>query len=151
MKYFALLTLIILLAACTLDSTQEKALQGALNEYISIHNDGKVTGFAALTHPSVLKYYTDLGDKAFSEKFELVDTSFTSVYWHDAIIRSTEKDGDKIHVLYRLKEVTLYAEEEIQESIQIVAISEDNGVNWLFLEERDYRNDDIIEEKNRLL
>lgn len=150
MKYFALLFLIVSISCCTLNSAQEKSLQQALNEYIAVHNDGKVTGFASLTHPSVLKYYTKLGDDAFSQKFELIDTSYNSTLWQDAIIRSTKKNDKKIHVLYLVKEFSNNKEMELG-TVNIVAISEDDGVNWSFLEERDYRNDDIWAEEERLL
>lgn len=150
MKTIYFLLLMAIITSCTLNSTQEKSLQNALNEYVKLHNEGKVTGFAALTHPSVLKYYNNLGENAFAQKFELVDTSYNSATWQNAIIRSTKKEKEKIHVLYRIKEIP--SEKDLDpKHIHIVAISKDNGINWLFIDEQDYRNDKIFRKENRLL
>ena len=35
--------------------------------------------------------------------------------------------------------------------IFILAISNDNGVNWFFVDEEDYANNNIISEKDRLI
>lgn len=149
MKRFSIIIFSLILSACTLNSTQEKSLQQALNEYIETHNEGKVVGFASMTHPSVLRYYNNLGAEAFSQQFELVDTSYNSSIWSDAIIRSTEKSGEKIHVLYRLKEVSTQENAKVK-NIHIVAISEDNGQNWLFLKEKDYQNGLIFNKEEKL-
>lgn len=142
---------LIFLTSCALNSEQESALHKAVTDYVASHNTGAVMSYVSLTHPSVVTYYKDLGDSVFQSKFELASDDTEGYFLQDATVRSIKSGNGKIHVLYRFLRVDQDYLAPDAEEFEIVAISEDDGKKWFFIEMNDYKNDAIYAPENRLI
>lgn len=132
-----------------MNAEQERSLNQAMSSYVNAHNNGAVLSFVSFTHPNAVAYYKSKGDDVFKEKFELISDGYEMSFLQDGIIREIESKDGHIHVYYefiRIDNTTLNGEE-----ITVVAISEDDGKSWYFIDKEDYLNDDIFEEKFRLI
>lgn len=143
--------LLFFFVSCSLNSEQERSLHLAVTEYVASHNTGAVMSYVSLTHPNVVAYYKDLGDSVFQAKFELVSEDSEGYFLQDATVRSIKKDNGKVHVLYRFLRVDQDYLTPTADECEIVAISDDDGKKWFFMEMEDYKNDAIYEKKNRLI
>lgn len=150
MKKFALI-LLVFVASCSLNSKQEKVLNLAMSNYLTAYNDGELLTIVAYTHPNAVRHYKDLGDGVFKKHFKLsTDDELTSL--SDPTIYSTASEGDKIHVKYKLKNFRFQDyERQLEKEVFVIAITEDAGNTWFFIEDKDYYNNEIINEKDRLL
>ncbi len=142
--------LLLLLGSCTLNADQEASLNNALTSYINSRNNGAVMSYVGFTHPKVVAYYKNKGDSIFQSRFDVSD-EYTRPFFQDGIIKSTQKKNDVIHVKYVFKKFEQeYIDMEITD-VAIIAISEDNGNSWFFVEEEDYFNDVSFSQDERLI
>jgi hypothetical protein len=146
-----LLLLLLFAVGCTLSADQEAALNNARIEYTNARNNGQVMTYVAYTHPDAVAHYKELGDSAFVAKFGSENRLLEAKFIQDANIRDTEMDGDHIHVKYSFLEIDQFDFTLEQNELFIIAISDDDGKNWFFIEEEDYRNTEIIPEDKQLI
>ncbi len=143
-----IILLLFVLIGCSLNADQERFLSEAQRAYVEARNEADVLKYVGYTHPSVIAYYKNDEDSAFQNKFDLSSQSFTI---QDGSIRFIKTKGSSIHVDYIFKTVEKGSFGEFGEDIHIMAISEDNGKTWFFLDEMDYRNEQIIALEHQLI
>jgi hypothetical protein len=136
---------------CSLNADQEASLNRAMMSYVNSHNNGTVMSFVSFTHPDVVGYYENKGDEAFRKKFELFAEEDGGDFLQDGIIREIESEGNNIHVEYTFMSIENRIYEQVGKELEIIAISEDNGSTWFFVDATDYINDAIFDKKKRLL
>lgn len=146
-----LFLLLLLFVGCTLSADQEASLNNAKIEYVNARNSGQVMTYVAYTHPDVVAYYKELGDSMFVEKFGDSNGLAQGTFLQDGNIRNTEFNGDKIHVKYSFLEIDQLDFQMGSRDVIIYAVSNDDGKNWFFIEEEDYRNTAIIPEEKQLI
>ena len=142
--------LLLLAASCSLNGTQEAALQKSMSEYIEAHNNDDLVKYLEYSHPDAIRYYKDLGHDEFKEHFSLASYE-NSYFLQDGILKDTESDGNTIHAKYEyigIMEVDMIRAED---PFVIFAVSVDNGKSWYFLPKEDYFNKSIIKTKDRLI
>jgi Tfp pilus assembly protein PilP len=150
-KHLYILSLLFLIASCSLNSDQEAALSMATKEYIEARNEAILVTYTAYTHPNALKYYLDRGHDAFKNKFR-VTTGENAVELRNGNIRHTEVKGNEIQVQYNYAGVNEFSLRRRRgRKISIFALSSDNGKSWHFLDKNDYWNDAIIAPEDRLI
>lgn len=150
MKKILVYTTLILacFSSCTLNSTQEATLNNALSTYVNAHNNGAVLSYVGVIYPPAVAYYKDQGDSTFHYKFDLSAESERPLLT-DGTILGTKKENQSIHVKYRFAQLHDVFEGDSEYKIHY-AITEDDGVNWFFLQEMDYLNDTIMSLEKRL-
>lgn len=144
---YAILLLIVLFG-CALSADQERALSEAQRSYVDARNNADILKFIGYTHPSVIAHYKNQADSSFQEKFDLSNDPFTI---QDGTIRLIKQKGTSFHVDYLFKTLEKGSFGVFGDDVHIIAISEDNGKSWFFLDEKDYRNEQIIALKNQLI
>lgn len=150
MKTYYTFLVFLLLAACTLNSEQERALNAAMTRYIDARNEGKVTVTVACTYPPAVAYYTALGDSAFRLHYDLSDVDEKPIL-RDGSQMEADSEMNDIQIKYSFKQANVFYGAYEQDKTVIVALSENNGKSWFFLDEEDYWNDDIVKPSKRLL
>lgn len=140
----------LLVAACTLNADQEASLNNAMFAYINSRNKGVVMSYVAYTHPIVVDYYQSLGDSSFTEKFDVLQNE-TRYKLNDGTIIETKSEGNSIHVQYSFNLITPESNKITKDNVIIIAISDDNGVSWYFMDEDDYSNNQIMDPLHRLI
>lgn len=141
-KIYAFCILFFLLfTACGLSSEQEMALNKDLLEYIYARNNGDAIKQIGYTHPSVVKKYVE-GDSLelharFQELKPKVDgaprnLSDSTFIWDNYYVMSVSSSGKSVQVHITIKATNDLGEEK---SIPMVAVSLNNGKNWVFLKE----------------
>lgn len=118
--------------------------------YINSRNNGAVMSYVGYTHPNVVAFYKSAGDSIFKANFDLSNEEERPFY-QDGIIKSIESKGKTIHVKYEFKKIESENYFLDVADIVVIAISEDDGVTWFFIDEKDYLNDKIISKKDRLV
>jgi len=145
-----LLLIPLLLACCTLNADQEVSLNNARFAYINSRNNGVVMSYVAYTHPNVVDYYKTLGDSNFTMKFDLLQ--YGSAYeLSDGRIVEIKSEAKSIHVKYSYTSMTLVHNKMKNDAFIILAISDDTGSSWYFMDEDDYLNDKIMDPSDRLI
>ena len=77
-KYFYFFILLFIIGSCSLNATQESALNQSKNEYIGAINEGIIISYVAYTHPNAVRYYKDHGDEVFlNRNFGTKETLFS--------------------------------------------------------------------------
>lgn len=142
--------LLLIISACSLTGNQEQALNRAVTSYVDARNDAVLLSYVAFTHPNVVAYYKDKGDSLFLNKFNL-NEEHNWMYIQDGNQKLIEKSSNNIHVKYSFIASNEFEFDNGVKEIFILAISNDNGVNWFFVDEEDYTNNNIISEKDRLI
>lgn len=145
---FGYLLLLFLFVACSLNADQEATLNKAVNVYITSRNEGSVISYVAMVHPNAVSYFKSKGDEAFLSKFDL---SSDNEVLQDGTIMDVEKDAGNIHVLYEFYRVDFDDLDNNVDKVTIVAVSEDKGKSWFFIEYKDYMDTKIIPAKQQLL
>lgn len=140
--------LFLFLLSCTLNSEQEAELNESTQSYLTARHNGAILMYVSKTHPEVIRFYKNLGDSSFIQKFELSPTEFTI---NDASIERIKKSSDDIHVLYTSQSIGYESGSEDKEEFKFVAISADNGHQWLYMDYEDYVNKSIAPSLKRLL
>ena len=106
--------------------------------------------YVSIAHPKVVAYYNSLGEDEFKDKFEL----FSQVEGGDFIQYGTvweiESQGKSINAKYTFLSIGDINGLRSSE-LEIIAISEDNGLSWFFVDAQDYRNEKIFDNYFRLL
>lgn len=146
----SLLFPLLLLVACTLNSEQERSLNAALTRYIDARNEGNVTVTVACTYPSAVAYYTAQGDSIFKLHFDLSNVDEKPIL-RDGSQTEAESDGQNYQIKYAFKQVYAIDGAYEKEKAILIALSENDGKTWFFLDEEDYWNDDIVKPSKRLL
>lgn len=150
MKYYYVFILLVL-ASCSLNADQEASLNKAMSAYVNAHNAGSVVAFVAMTHPNAVAYYREKGDEAFEEKFSLLSSDDGGDYMQDGTVKEVVSKEGNIHVKYRFLSVEdRFYETKALEMI-VMAVSDDEGASWFFIDEDDYQNEDIIQKTGRLI
>lgn len=150
-KNLYILSLLLLITSCTLNSEQEASLSKATKEYIDSRNEGILITYAAYTHPNVLKFYLDQGHDAFKKRFKRT-TGENTTNLRNGNIRYTEVSGKNIHVKYDYVGMNNFSYRGRRaRKVSIYALSSDDGKSWHFIDGTDYWNDKIISSKNRLI
>lgn len=145
-----LLLIPLLVAACTLNADQEASLNNAMFAYINSRNNGVVMSYVAYTHPNVVDYYKTLGDSNFTKKFDLLQNE-TPYKLNDGNIVEMKSEAKIIHVQYSFTSIIPENNKIVNNDFIILAISDDNGSSWYFMEEDDYLNDQILDPSHRLI
>ena len=146
MKWIFGIGILLLMAACTLNATQEQALNNGIRLYLKATNEGSILLVASKTHPAFVKYARSKGIDFFKATFkseeanEYATSNFT--------IKETKAKGDQIHVLFEAVTEDYFSTPVKK---QFVAISENDGVSWFFMPYKDYQNKKICKELVRLL
>ncbi|MFT5859399.1 MAG: hypothetical protein ACI865_001500 [Flavobacteriaceae bacterium] len=136
---------------CSLNSTQEASLNNAVLSYVDSHNAGAVMKFVSIIHPKVVQYYEGEGDEAFKQKFELFSQMEGGAYIQDGTVWEIETKGKSIHARYTFLSIEDNYENFGSAEIEVIAISEDQGVTWFFVDREDYKNNAIFNDDFRLL
>ena len=144
-------TILFLVTACSLDSSQEKKLNTALSAYMNAKNSGSVLSYVAYTYPSLVFEYKQKGDSIFQHKFELENDSVELCQYNNSIMRELEKDGKlfQVHFIVDKYESNAYGLEP--EKIDLFAISENSGNIWFIMESEDYLNKKSCPKLKRLI
>jgi hypothetical protein len=135
MKLLILLFSLLFLGACALNADQEQKLNQSMAGYLHARNNCQLISYVAFTYPGVVADYKEQGDSVFQAKF---DCTTDSIAWNDPTIRLIQKQGKMIHALIDIEQVDEYSYEILKDKEQIIAISEDNGNSWFFIEHAFY-------------
>lgn len=106
--------------------------------------------YVGYTHPSAVAFYKSAGDSVFKINFDLSNDE-ERPFFQDGIIQTIESKGSTIHVKYEFQKIENDNYFIDVADIIVIAISEDDGKTWFFVEEKDYLNDKIIPKKDRLI
>lgn len=140
--------IVVLVTACTLNAEQEATLSESTTRYLESRQNGAILAFVSMHHPDVVRYYKDQGDSVFLKKFSVKKEDY---YMDDPSIRETEKEGKVIHVLYEAKPINYQWGTTDKTKKEFVAISENNGKNWFYVDKSDYVDKSIASKMKRLL
>lgn len=149
MRFIAyLLFPILILGSCVLSATQEEKLNESISIYLNARNECLVVSYVAFTHPDLVLAYKSMGDSIFKSKFDCIQDT---LFLQDPTIRKTVKKNNEIHVLYDLDVYNVNTGERLKDKFQIVALSDDNGKSWFFMDEIFYVDKLLLPKLNRLL
>ena len=148
MKYLFILLSLVVLASCALNADQEQKLNQSMAGYLHARNDFQLVSYVAFTYPAVVADFKEQGDSIFQAKFDCTQDSIT---WNDPTIRLIQQEGKSIHALIDVAQVDEYSYEILKEKQQIVAISEDNGNSWFFVEHAYYVDKSKLNNLKRLI
>lgn len=148
MKYLFILLSLVVLASCALNADQEQKLNQSMAGYLHARNDCQLVSYVAFTYPAVVADYKEQGDSIFQAKF---DCTQDSIIWNDPTIRLIQQEGKSIHALIDVEQVDEYSYEVLKDKQQIVAISEDNGNSWFFVEHAYYVDKSKLNNLKRLI
>jgi hypothetical protein len=149
-KALLIFPLLLLLVACTLNSEQERTLNASLTRYIDARNDGIVSVTVACTWPPAVAYYTAKGDSIFKKKYDLSAIDEKPIL-RDGSQMEAASDGPNYQIKYAFKQANPFYGVYEKGNTHIVALSENDGKTWFFLDEEDYWNDQIVSPSKRLL
>lgn len=141
-------SILLILSSCTLNAEQEATLSESTTRYLESIRNGAVLAFVSMHHPEVVRYYKERGDSLFLKKFSVEKEDY---YIIDPSIRETEKEGDYIHVLYEAKTISNEWETTDEVKSEFVAISENNGRNWFYVDKSDYVDKSVASKMKRIL
>lgn len=140
--------LLLVLCSCSLNADQEAALHQATISYINARNEGVTTAVVAYTYPPAVAYYTAKGDSVFKERFDLSKLE-EEPYLQDGNIDEIKKKDGEIHIKYSYLSIDPYEYEA--DKVFIYALSSNDGESWFYLDERDYKNKEILPSSKRLI
>lgn len=138
----------LILGACSLSSEQEKKLNLAVTSYLHSRNECQVLTYVAFTYPELVSSIKSQGDSVFQKRF---NCELDSMLIDDPTLRQIVKKDNDIHVLYDLtafNESTMLQEEK---KFKLVALSNDNGQSWFFLDWNDYVDKSLLPKLKRLI
>lgn len=142
MKRILLLSyaLLILFSACTLSGDQENRLNEQLNQFIEAYNNNDPLVVSAGTHVSVVKFYKEIGDTAFINKFKQKDDE-DRLFFDNPMMIETKDQGKSIQRIYTVEKAT--ESTFLTDEYRIFAVSENKGETWFFVLEEDYYDENI--------
>lgn len=150
MKNIKIIVPIILLTglfSCTLNSTQETALNQHLSHYLTAKKNCSGVGLAGFSHPEYVKEVKEQGDSIFQETFSCNEKGFI----YDATLRKTNSKGDKIQIYYQLDRFNPNTGVREKRVESIIAISEDDGKTWFFIPKNVYLDKNAVKSIERLI
>lgn len=148
MKLFTILSSLLILASCALNADQEQKLNQSLAGYLHARNECQLVSYVAFTYPGVVEDYKEQGDSVFQAKFDCTNDSIT---WNDPTIRLIQQEGQSIHALIDVAQVDEYSYEILKDKEQLIAISEDDGNSWFFIEHAYYVDKSKLIKLKRLI
>lgn len=148
LKLIIFLVALILIASCTLNAEQEASLSESTTRYLESRKNGAVLAYVSMHHPKVVRHYKDQGDSVFLQKFTVKPGAY---YLDDPTIRKSKKEGETIHVLYKAKAIESEWNTNVNQIREFVAISENNGRSWFYVDKTDYVDKSIARDLDRLL
>lgn len=137
--------LCLLFASCTLNSTQEQALNRHISLYLKAINEGSTLAIVSLTYPDFVKHVKNQGKDFFKSTFTPAETDYPLT---DIRILQTERRKNHIHVHFKVAEEGFGAGNITKE---FAAISENDGVSWFFMPYPDYLNKKICKDLVRII
>lgn len=142
--------LLLILVGCTLSASQEKKLNYQLGLYLNALENKSVMNIVAFNYPSYVKYVKSKGNDYFKSTFSVGDEE-EDIVFTDPKIEAMDSEGDWIEVLYAVdKEYILHGESK-RSTHRFVAVTNDDGEHWFFLNYSVYRNKNICKDVKRLL
>ncbi|SRR5574343_1639674 len=148
MKLFTILFSLLILASCALNADQEQKLNQSLAGYLHARNECQLVSYVAFTYPGVVADYKEQGDSVFQAKFDCTNDSIT---WNDPTIRLIQQEGQSIHALIDVAQVDEYSYEILKDKEQLIAVSEDDGNSWFFIEHAYYVDKSKLIKLKRLI
>jgi hypothetical protein len=142
------LLVMILFGACSLNADQEKMLSESTMRFLESRKKGALLAYVSMHHPGVVRYYKEQGDSVFTEKFSVKASDH---FADEALIVETEKKGQEIQVLYRTRRVEEFYGGGEKKWEYFVAVSNDNGRSWYYLDYDDYVDKRIAKELDRMI
>lgn len=130
-----------LFVACSMSATQEQELNKQTGIYLDAIEKQSYLLIVAKTHPGFVKYAKDKGDDYFKSAFE--NTNEEEIIFSNPIMEQVQSDANDIQVLYSIDKEYIYKGENEKQTIQLIAISEDEGKTWFFLNPAAYKNKKI--------
>lgn len=140
--------LLLILLSCSLNADQEASLHQATISYINARNEGVATAVVAYTYPPAVAYYTGKGDSIFKARFDLSNLE-EEAFLQDGNIEAIEKKDSEIHVKYSYLSIDPF--DFKSDKVFIYAMSSNYGESWFYLDEGDYRNEEILPSSKRLI
>jgi len=144
---FTILFLTLVIAACSLNARQEASLSESTTNYIEARKAGALLAYVSMQHPEVVKHYKSKGDSAFVKKFNVEPKDYFS---EDPFIKQIAEKGSRIHVLYEAKVIPSEWEQAEEEVRKFVAISENNGKSWFYMDWSDYVDKSVAPDFERM-
>lgn len=149
-----LVLIAVLVSSCTLSTQQEMSLNKDIHQFIQVRNEGDALSFLNYIHPAVVRYYKDLGDSTFNEKFKALPQGYNQngmqtdvVFWDQGIIKKVVKKDSLIEA--KLKISLIKNSKSLDSTTIFYAISKSDASNWLFVSEDDYFN--VLRKEERLI
>ncbi len=141
---------LFIFTACTLSANQEQKLNKSLGLYLQSLSNKTILVQVSMCHPAFLKYIKNKGNDYFKYVFNPNEKEEELIF-SDPKILQIETNNNEIHTLYSVKKEFLYEGENKIDSIKFVAISENDGENWFFVNYKMYSNKNICQEVIRLI
>lgn len=148
-RFLYFLFLGLFAVSCSLSASQEHELNKQMGLFLDAKENNSVLLIVSKTHPSYVKYAKSKGNNYFKEAFQ--EKELEDLIYSDPTILKVESQGSQIHVLYEIEREYILNGENKEEKIKIVAISEDDGVNWYFLNYGAYMNKNICKDIIQLI
>ena len=140
---------VILLGACSLSALQEQELNRQTGIYLDAHERNAILIVVSKTHPSFVKYAKSKGGTYFKSVFENEGTE--ELVFINPVIEQIKSEREKLQVLYEVEKVYIKNGENHRNKTKFVALSEDEGKTWYFLDYPTYVNKKICRDIPRLL
>lgn len=148
-NYLTLLFLVFIVVSCSLSASQEQELNKQTGLYLDAKEKNSILQIVSKTHPSFVKYAQSKGNDYFMKAFE--EDAFEELTYLDPRILKIKSKGDKIQVLYEVGQEYILNGENRHVTQKLVALSDNDGESWFFLEYSAYNNEKICKEIPRLL
>ncbi|MES2589527.1 MAG: hypothetical protein V4622_11160 [Bacteroidota bacterium] len=149
-KLLIYIFLSLICTCCTLSASQEQSLNKNLGLYLQALEKKSILVQVSMYHPEFVHYIKDKGTAYFKEVFSANENEIDLLFLDPKIVKIETKD-DKIHVLYKVRKEFLIEGENRVEELEFVAISEDDGENWYFVNYKMYLNKNICKKVPRLI
>ncbi len=140
---------VLLLGACSLSASQEQELNKQTGLYLDAYERNSVLVIVSKTHPSFVKYAKSKGMAYFKSVFE--NENREELVYINPVIQEIQRKDDYIQVLYEVDNEYIQNGENQHKKSRFVALSDDDGKNWYFLNYATYSNKKICKDIPRLL
>lgn len=148
-KIIAPIFVLAILFSCTLNSTQETALNQHLSHYLTAKKQCSGVGMAGFSHPEYVKEVKEQGDSIFQATFSCKENKKGLIY--DATLRKSNSKGDNIQIYYQLDTYNPNTGERQKRVESIVALSDDDGKTWFFMPTSVYKDKNTVKSVERLI
>ncbi len=133
---FLLFLTLIITFSCSLNAEQEQNLNKAISFFfLSINRDLKLS-IAASTHPLILRELKKESDEKLKSYLKP-----KQYIWTDAIIGKSKTNGAILHIQLKVAMINKDTYVKTSNRLRLYAISEDNGMNWYFVDYKIYESD----------